>query len=62
MLELKFTLDDERTRNLADLAKLSGRTLEDEAIEILRQEIFKRDLQSKQADDIIGIAPIVRDY
>lgn len=40
MLELKFTLTDAQTQKLADLADAHGRSPEDEAIELIRQQLF----------------------
>ena len=60
MLELKVMLTDAQIQRLAELAEEHGRSPEDEAIELIRQEIFRRDLRAerfRRAEEITAMTP-----
>ena len=60
MQEFKLALTDAQTQQIAELAAANGRTPEDEAIEIIRQEISRRDLRTerfRRAEEIIAMTP-----
>jgi hypothetical protein len=60
MVEFKLALTDAQTQQIAELAAANGRTPEDEAIELIRQEIFRRDLRAerfRRAEEITAMSP-----
>jgi antitoxin FitA len=60
MLELKVTLTDAQTQRIAELAATHGRSPEDEAIDLIRQEISRMDLRAerfRRAVEITAMTP-----
>jgi plasmid stability protein len=60
VLELKLMLTDAQTRRIAELAAAHGRSPEEEAVELIRQQIFDNEAQSertRRASEIAAMAP-----
>jgi plasmid stability protein len=58
--EFKFTLTDAQTQKLAVLAEAHGRSPEDEAIELIRQQLFDNESTSeraRRANEIAAMTP-----
>jgi plasmid stability protein len=60
VLELKLMLTDAQTLRIAELAAAHGRSSEEEAIELIRQQIFANESQSertRRANEIAAMTP-----
>jgi hypothetical protein len=58
--EFKLTLTDAQTQRIAELAEANGRTPEDEAIELIRQQLFDKKSPSertRRANAIAAMTP-----
>jgi plasmid stability protein len=56
VLELKLMLTDAQTQRIAELAAAHGRSPEEEAIELIRQQIFDKKSWSERARRANAIA------